>query len=86
MSYVQTVIQDGMKLHPVSGLHLQRTVPEEGALLEQTFFRAGVPLFRQSQSNFAYLCQIAVGFSTLVAQRNPDVFALDPISSDLSAG
>lgn len=44
MPYLQACIQEGLRVHPATGLPLVRLVPEGGATISGRFFPPGVSL------------------------------------------
>ncbi|KAJ4250192.1 hypothetical protein NW762_012007 [Fusarium torreyae] len=58
MEYLQACIKEALRLHPATGLPLERIVPQDGVVLSGTYFPAGT----------------VVGVNTWVAHRNQDVF------------
>lgn len=42
MPYLQAVIREGLRIHPSTGLPLERVVPKGGAQIAETFFPEGV--------------------------------------------
>ncbi|CAG9939596.1 unnamed protein product [Clonostachys rosea f. rosea IK726] len=61
MPYLQAVIKEALRLHPATGLPLERVVPEGGATISGRFFPEGT----------------IVGINTWVAHRNTHVFGED---------
>ncbi|OGE47495.1 hypothetical protein PENARI_c043G04447 [Penicillium arizonense] len=61
MPYLQAVIKETLRLHPATGLPLERIVPEGGATICETFFPAGT----------------IVGVNTWVEHRNPQIWGAD---------
>lgn len=45
MSYLQAIIKEALRLHPATGLPLERVVPEGGATISGKFFPEGVSIF-----------------------------------------
>lgn len=44
MKYLQACIKEALRLHPATGLPLERVVPRGGVVLSGTYFPAGVCL------------------------------------------
>ncbi|OLN97617.1 Pisatin demethylase 2 [Colletotrichum chlorophyti] len=61
MPYLQAVIKEALRLHPATGLPLERVVPEGGATISGRFFPEGT----------------IVGINTWVQHRNKAVFGQD---------
>jgi cytochrome P450 len=61
LPYLQAVIKEALRLHPATGLGLQRCVPAGGALLSGRMFPGG----------------ITVGINAWVAHRNTSIYGLD---------
>ncbi|KAI1057371.1 hypothetical protein LB505_014237, partial [Fusarium chuoi] len=61
MKYLQACIKEALRLHPATGLPLERVVPRGGVVLSGTYFPAGT----------------IVGVNTWVMHRNQDVFGVD---------
>ncbi|TGJ87215.1 hypothetical protein E0Z10_g1517 [Xylaria hypoxylon] len=61
MPYLQAVIKEGLRMHPATGLPMERVVPEGGATICGRFFPAGT----------------IVGINSWVAHRNTQVFGAD---------
>ena len=61
LPYLQAVIKEALRCHPVTGLPMQRLTPPEGATIAGTFIPGGS----------------TVGISAWVAQRNQAVFGQD---------
>ncbi|KAF5573632.1 cytochrome P450 monooxygenase oxidoreductase, partial [Fusarium pseudocircinatum] len=61
MKYLQACIKEALRLHPATGLPLERVVPRGGVALSGTYFPAGT----------------IVGVNTWVMHRNQDVFGVD---------
>ncbi|KAI0432674.1 cytochrome P450 [Xylaria sp. FL1042] len=61
MPYLQAVIKEGLRMHPATGLPMERVVPEGGATICGRFFPAGT----------------IVGINSWVAHRNKQVFGAD---------
>lgn len=61
MPYLQAVIREALRLHPATGLPLERVVPKEGATISRRFFPEGA----------------IVGINTWVAHRDRGVFGQD---------
>ncbi|ETS84549.1 hypothetical protein PFICI_02574 [Pestalotiopsis fici W106-1] len=61
MPYLQAVIKESLRLHPATGLPLERVVPEGGATISGRFFPAGT----------------IVGVNTWVEHRNPKIWGDD---------
>jgi cytochrome P450 len=45
MPYLQAVIKEALRMHPATGLPLERVVPEGGVTINGVFFPQGVSLF-----------------------------------------
>ncbi|KAF5985494.1 putative alpha-galactosidase C precursor [Fusarium bulbicola] len=61
MPYLQAVIKEALRLHPATGLPLERVVPKDGATISGRFFPEGA----------------VVGINTWVAHRDRSVFGQD---------
>ncbi|KAI1164733.1 cytochrome P450 [Nemania serpens] len=61
MPYLQAVIRETLRIHPATGLPMERVVPEGGATISGYFFPAGT----------------IVGINAWVAHRNTQVFGED---------
>lgn len=61
MPYLQAAIKEALRLHPATGLPLERVVPEGGATISGRFFPAGT----------------IVGVNTWVEHRNPNIWGED---------
>ncbi|KAI1736391.1 cytochrome P450 [Xylaria scruposa] len=61
MPYLQAVIKEALRIHPATGLPLEREVPEGGATISGYFFPAGT----------------IVGINSWVAHRNTQIFGAD---------
>ncbi|KAE9369115.1 cytochrome P450 [Stipitochalara longipes BDJ] len=61
LPYLQAVIKEALRLHPATGLGLQRCVPAAGALLSGRMFPGGA----------------TVGINAWVAHRNTSIYGLD---------
>ncbi|KAI1754951.1 cytochrome P450 [Xylaria castorea] len=61
MPYLQAVIKEALRIHPATGLPLEREVPEGGATISGRFFPAGT----------------IVGINCWVAHRNTQIFGAD---------
>ncbi|KAI8949914.1 cytochrome P450 [Xylaria longipes] len=61
MPYLQAVIKEALRIHPATGLPMERVVPEGGATINGRFFPAGT----------------IVGINCWVAHRNTQVFGAD---------
>ncbi|KAF2791289.1 pisatin demethylase [Melanomma pulvis-pyrius CBS 109.77] len=61
MPYLQAVIKEALRMHPATGLPLERVVPEGGVTMCGSFFPAGT----------------IVGINTWVSHRNTSVFGAD---------
>ncbi|KAJ8129015.1 hypothetical protein O1611_g4615 [Lasiodiplodia mahajangana] len=61
MPYLQAVIKETLRMHPATGLPMERVVPEGGATISGRFFPAGT----------------IVGINSWVAHRNSQVFGAD---------
>ncbi|GAW15137.1 hypothetical protein ANO14919_045460 [Xylariales sp. No.14919] len=61
MPYLQAVIKEALRMHPATGLPMERVVPEGGATICGRFFPAGT----------------IVGVNSWVAHRNTQVFGAD---------
>ncbi|KAH8882517.1 cytochrome P450 [Thozetella sp. PMI_491] len=61
MPYLQAVIKEGLRMHPATGLPLERVVPEGGTTVSGHYFPAGS----------------IVGINTWVEHRNPEIFGPD---------
>ncbi|KAI0550397.1 cytochrome P450 [Xylaria curta] len=61
MPYLQAVIKEALRIHPATGLPLEREVPEGGATISGRFFPAGT----------------IVGINSWVAHRNTQIFGAD---------
>ncbi|KAJ6443734.1 tat pathway signal sequence [Purpureocillium lavendulum] len=61
MPYLQAVIKESLRMHPATGLPLERVVPKGGATISDHFFPEGS----------------IVGINTWVAHRDPSIFGED---------
>ncbi|KAI1305507.1 cytochrome P450 [Xylaria venustula] len=61
MPYLQAVIKEALRMHPATGLPLERVVPEGGATICERFFPGGT----------------IVGINSWVAHRNTQAFGYD---------
>ncbi|KAI0469341.1 cytochrome P450 [Xylaria cf. heliscus] len=61
MPYLQAVIKETLRIHPATGLPMERVVPEGGATISGCFFPAGT----------------IVGVNSWVAHRNTEIFGVD---------
>ncbi|KAI3323954.1 cytochrome P450 [Xylariaceae sp. AK1471] len=61
MPYLQAVFKEALRIHPATGLPLERVVPEGGATIGGFFFPAGT----------------VVGVNSWVAHRNKQIFGVD---------
>ncbi|KAJ3560647.1 hypothetical protein NPX13_g9233 [Xylaria arbuscula] len=61
MPYLQAIIKEGLRMHPATGLPMERVVPEGGATICNRFFPAGT----------------IVGINSWVAHRNTQIFGAD---------
>ncbi|KAK5629290.1 hypothetical protein RRF57_005005 [Xylaria bambusicola] len=61
MPYLQAVFKEGLRMHPATGLPMERVVPEGGATICNRFFPEGT----------------IVGINSWVAHRNTEVFGAD---------
>ncbi|KAI3534135.1 cytochrome P450 [Colletotrichum abscissum] len=64
LPYLQAVIKEALRLHPATGLPLERVVPEGGATIAGKFFPAGT----------------IVGINTWVEHHHPSIFGEDAAS------
>lgn len=44
MVYLQACVKEALRLHPATGLPLERIVPKDGVVLSGTYFPSGVSL------------------------------------------
>lgn len=64
LPYLQAVIKEGLRIHPATGLGLQRTVPSPGSHIAGHFFPAGS----------------TIGINAWVAHQNTSIYGLDASS------
>lgn len=77
MPYLQAVIKEALRLHPATGLPLERVVPEGGATISGHFFPEDVSNFCVWYISITDKAQTIVGINTWVAHRDRDVFGED---------
>lgn len=78
MPYLQAVLKEALRMHPATGLPLERVVPAGGASISDRFFPEGVSV--TSVSPFISLTdnqQTIVGINSWVAHRDTSVFGAD---------
>ena len=77
MVYLQAVIKEALRMHPATGLPLERVVPDGGADICGRFFAEGVSCSLEERLDMTNEGQNIVGINCWVAHRNTDVFGQD---------
>ena len=86
MPYLQAVIKEALRVHPATGLPLERVVPKGGVTICGQYFPEGVSIQQQRPPNspFVFACKIVtlmtqaiVGVNSWVEHRNPRIWGDD---------
>lgn len=84
MPYLQAVFKEALRLHPATGLPMERVVPEGGAEISGRFFPEGVSstlsrifISLKGRADISNTSQTVVGINTWVAHRDKTIFGDD---------